>query len=303
MIFLKLTDGMGNQMFQYAYARYLQSIYGGRIYLDITKLGNKHVRSYALSYFKLNKDVVIPPLFLQYASRLYTKIVRLFFNRILRVSLRSEKGYSTFIRFLGYYTSDEPIKYYAFKRTIYPIKFVRGFFQSPKYFENIKALIQTEFELKVAISPELNNLKKELDSVNSVCLHIRRGDFALYDRFQICNEAYYQQGIEYMKSNVNNPVFYIFSNTHEDIEWIKQNIHLNGDIRYVDMENKDIEDFYLMQQCKHFILSNSTFSWWAAYLARHKRKIIVAPSPWIKNENNVEDIYDKDWKIIETETT
>lgn len=78
MILLKLTDGMGNQMFQYAYARYLQSIYGGNIYFDLTKLGGKHVRSYDLNHFRLNSNVVIPSRFMQYASRFYTKIVRLF---------------------------------------------------------------------------------------------------------------------------------------------------------------------------------------------------------------------------------
>ena len=112
MILLKLTDGMGNQMFQYAYARYLQSIYGGKIYFDLTKLGWKHVRSYGLYHFRLNSDVVIPSKFLQYVSRFYTKIVRLFFNRLLGVSLHTEKGFHSYIKYLGYYTTDEPIRYF-----------------------------------------------------------------------------------------------------------------------------------------------------------------------------------------------
>ena len=66
MIFLKLTDGLGNQMFQYAFARYVQSVYGGKIYLDITKLGKRHVRSYGLDIFELNKDVVIPTRIIQF---------------------------------------------------------------------------------------------------------------------------------------------------------------------------------------------------------------------------------------------
>ena len=300
MIFLKLTDGLGNQMFQYAYARYLQSIYGGKIFLDNTKLGSKHVRNFELDNFRLNKDVVTPSIWIQYIIRIYTKIIRLFLNRILKVSLHTYSGFSKYVHFCGYYTTDEPIKYYPFVHTSLPIKFVRGFFQSPKYFKSIKTDLKSDFCFKNNSNCRLNKISEEIRNVNSVCLHIRRGDFSLYNRFLVCDEEYYQTAIKVILSKVQNPVFYVFSNNHNDFEWIKNNYKFDGNIKYVDMLNSTIEDFYLMQQCKHFIISNSTFSWWAAYLASNTTKCVIAPKPWIKGEKYVQDIYDADWNVIET---
>lgn len=298
MILLKLTDGMGNQMFQYAYARYLQSIYGGKIYFDLTKLGGQHVRSYGLNHFRLNSNVVIPSRFLQYASRFYTKIVRLFFNRLLGVSLHSEKGFHSYIKYLGYYTTDEPIRYFAFTRTFLPVKLVRGFFQSPKFFSSITTQIKQDFEIKENFNSTVESVRREIEACNSVCLHIRRGDFTLYDKFQVCDETYYQKGIDQIKNKVENPVFFVFSNSPKDLEWIKQNYRFNGNIRYVNVAKSAIEDFYLMRHCKHFVISNSTFSWWAAYLGENDDKMVIAPYPWIKEENYVDDIYDDGWIVL-----
>lgn len=301
MIFLKLTDGLGNQMFQYAYARYLQSVYGGKIFFDITKLGSKHVRKFELNNFVLNKNVIVPAIGIQYFIRIYTKIVRILLNRIFNVPLNSYKGFSEYVHFCGYYTTNEPIKYYSFVHTSFPIKFVRGFFQSPKYFNDIKNDIRNDLRLKFAPNSRLYRISEEIKNSNSVCLHIRRGDFSLYNRFMVCNEKYYKRGIDVILSKVSNPVFFVFSNNHNDIEWIKNNYKFDVNMRYVDMNNSAIEDFYLMQQCKNFIISNSTFSWWAAYLANNINKCVVAPHPWIRGEKYVEDIYDTDWDVIKIE--
>lgn len=98
MIVLKLTDGLGNQMFQYAFARALQQRRNDKIYLDITKLGYGHIRSYSLDQFVLNEQVIVPiPLF-QWVFRVYTKIIRLFLNRILGISLVTQEGFDRFTK-------------------------------------------------------------------------------------------------------------------------------------------------------------------------------------------------------------
>ena len=110
MIVLKLTDGLGNQMFQYAFARALQQRRNDKIYLDITKLGYGHIRSYSLDQFVLNEQVIVPiPLF-QWVFRVYTKIIRLFLNRILGISLVTQEGFDRFTK-IGYYTTNEPIRF------------------------------------------------------------------------------------------------------------------------------------------------------------------------------------------------
>ncbi len=300
MIFLKLTDGLGNQMFQYAYARYLQQVYGERIYLDITKLGKGHVRSYGLHHFVLNENVSIPSAFTQYLSRAYTKFIRLFFNRIVGWSIFTEAGYHKLIS-VGYYTTNGFYQYFSFKKTKWPIKFVRGFFLNPLYFSEIGEVIKSEFQLKqLPRSEEVETMARELESSNSVCLHIRRGDFVKIPKFNVCTESYYQDGLRYIREKQNDVVAYVFSNTPKDILWIKENYHFDGDVRFVGMGNTEIDDLYLMMHCKHFIISNSTYSWWAAYLSERDGKIVVAPKPWVNEDEPQDGIYCGDWKIIET---
>lgn len=299
MIFLKLTDGLGNQMFQYAFARYLQQVYGEKIYLDVTKLGKRHVRSYGLHHFVLNEDVVIPSMFIQYLSRFYTKLIRLFFNRIVGWSTTTEEGFRKFIS-VGYYTTNGFYQYFSFKRSVLPVKFVRGYFQNPFYFSEIGEIIRSEFKLKkLPRTPELEAMAKELQSVNSVCLHIRRGDYVKIPKFKVCTESYYQEGLNFIRQQQKDAVAYVFSNTPKDIQWIRENYHFDGEVRYVDMGNSEIDDLYLMMHCHHFVISNSTYSWWAAYLSEQSDKIVVAPKPWVNDEDPQDGIYCKEWEIIE----
>lgn len=290
---------MGNQLFQYAYARYLQEQRKQKIYLDVLKLGGKHVRSYALNQFRLNDDVIIPSKTVQWISRIYTKAVRLFLNRICRWSLNTQQGFDRFAS-VGYYTSNEPIKYFTSSGSKFPITFVRGFFQSGKYLKPVAHILKQEFKLKkLPTKASLLLLQQQMHKCNSVCVHIRRGDYLKYDRFNICSEDYYKQGIKYVSEKLEKPVFFVFSNTRKDVLWIKDNYTLEGETVYVDLGNNEIEDFYLMQQCKHFIISNSTYSWWAAWLAENSNKIIVAPKPWIKDNSLQEDIYEETMHIID----
>lgn len=294
MIFLKLTDGLGNQMFQLAFALALKRN-NERIYLDISKLGESHVRSYGLDKFVLNDYIVIPGKIIQWSVRFYMKVLRLLFNRVLGVSLHTQKGFDTYVKF-GFYTTEEPIKYFNILSRNYPIRFVRGFYQSSKYFFAVKEDVKKNFELKnIPVKRTVLDMRNKILNCNSVCLHIRRGDYLKYPRFQVCTEEYYQQAISYFKKQYSDSVFFIFSNGHSDIEWIKKNYNFSASIVWVDLRNNEEEDFYLMQCCKHFIISNSTFSWWAAYLSNNKDKKVIAPYPWIRGDEYQDDIYEESW--------
>ena len=99
----------------------------------------------------------------------------------------------------------------------------------------------------------------------------------------------YKNAVKYIKGTVDNPTFFIFSNTHDDIEWIKENYKFDMEPIYVDLSNPDYEEIRLMMSCKHFIISNSTFSWWASLLSKNEGKLIVAPKTW-SNKNDNSDI-------------
>ena len=128
---------------------------------------------------------------------------------------------------------------------------------------------------------------EEIKSCNGVCLHIRRGDYfspQYINTHAVCDERYYAEAVSQAKEMIENPVFFVFSNDHESLEWIKQNYSFPPvDIRYVDLANPDYEELRLMKACKHFIISNSTFSWWAAVLSEESSsKMVWAPKVWVK---------------------
>jgi len=141
---------------------------------------------------------------------------------------------------------------------------------------------------------------KELESCESVCVHVRRGDYVKLKWNEACSYGYYERAIKFMKEKLTSPLFYFFSNTHDDIEWIKSNWEFqDANIKYVDLSNPDYEELRLMYSCKNFIIANSSFSWWGAYLAGNKDKIVCAPSKWLfEIPTEKSNIIPPNWNII-----
>ena len=187
-------------------------------------------------------------------------------------------------------------------------KYVFGCFQGEKNFAPIAETIRNEFEIIAPINLENENMLSKIQSCESVCLHIRRGDYldARWKNLQICNFEYYNDAINEILKTVKNPVFFVFSNCHEDIEWIKENYSFRNNttdkpinLVYVDLNNPDYEELRLMKSCKHFIISNSTFSWWAAYLSTFENKQVFVPARWNLSLEDDTSIYLNEWKKIE----
>ncbi|MEM7514287.1 MAG: alpha-1,2-fucosyltransferase, partial [Bacteroidota bacterium] len=91
---------------------------------------------------------------------------------------------------------------------------------------------------------------------------------------------YYDKAIAYFQEEVDNPEIFVFS---DDIEWCKENLQYKLPLTFVGHEYKGKrfgKYLYLMSLCKHFIIPNSTFGWWAAWLSRNEQKKVVMPKPW-----------------------
>lgn len=165
------------------------------------------------------------------------------------------------------YTYDE-IPYHDNIRT-------KGWFQSEKYFDKelVRELFQIPFEIKEYIDSKYGHLFKE--KINS--LHIRRGDYLKQPHlFSICSLDYYKRGINLIGKNERYLVI------SDDIEWCKN--HFKGDnFNFVDKESA-IVDLYLQSCCENNIISNSTFSWWGAWLNPNPNKKVVCPTPWFGKE-------------------
>ena len=135
---------------------------------------------------------------------------------------------------------------------------------------------------------------------NSISIHIRRGDY-LHPKFNhlygnICTIEYYKEAITILQQKYANLHFYIFS---DDISWVKENLPIVPST-YIDWNKKEDswQDMYLMSQCKHNIIANSSFSWWGAWLNNNPNKTVICPSRFM-NLNQQSDIVPEDWIQIQ----
>ena len=127
---------------------------------------------------------------------------------------------------------------------------------------------------------------------DSIALHIRHGDYEDYPKFGLCTKQYYQNAINMIENELDNPKFYIFT---EDHDWVDKNLKFSspyGIIRFSEKNNTAgrgyAELLKLMSLCEHFIIANSTFSWWGAFLSENKYKIIISPKPWFQDRSILE---------------
>lgn len=157
---------------------------------------------------------------------------------------------------------------------------VYGKFENPKFFDDIKPILQREF---TPLHPEREENKELYDvirSTNSVCVHVRRGDYLAEEfkkTFFVCGEDYFIHALSDMSDCVSSPTFIFFSN---DIEWVKANIKISAPCFYESGHDPVWETLRLMSSCKHFIISNSTLSWWAQYLSSNPNKVVISPDRW-----------------------
>ncbi|KAH0791233.1 alpha-1,2-fucosyltransferase [Histomonas meleagridis] len=157
-------------------------------------------------------------------------------------------------------------------------QYFSGYFEDLRYynFSKYKKDLMKEFTLKVELPSLHKKYLKMIKSTNSVSVHIRRTDHGSLGFVPL---QYYIDSINYMKQHVENPHFFIFS---DDLDFFRKNIKIEGNYTLIEGTNTSnpIFDFELMRNCKHNIIANSTFSWWAALLNAFKKKIVTAPKLW-----------------------
>lgn len=296
---------MGNQMFEYAYARALALEYGEKLIVNPYFMtlagfgaGRKNYYNNVLEKLNIPEEVSF-----MNRSQGYMKGIPDIAEFVLLRKYKNGQllhGEKTFHKMneRGKLYTDDCFTYYQCRKAKKRTKKIIGYYQSEKYFEKYKDIICSELRVMEEPSGQNRQMIEEIVSCNAVCVHIRRGDYVSNSKnaaLVVCDEAYYKQGMEYVKEHVSNPVFFVFSDNNEEIEWIKKNYQLEDfDVRYVTLNNPDYEELRLMYHCKHFVIANSTFSWWGAYLSDNKNKIVIAPTVWNKEYNKQVDVYLED---------
>lgn len=289
MKIVRFLGGLGNQMFQYAFYKALEKQF------DTVKADIREFKTYKLhNGFELENVFDIR---LRHASALEVNLLdhrnRQWKYRKLR-RLLFLKG--------EYYEEQTLFSYEASLFDDTRSKIYWGYWQHHLYVERVADQLRKDFTFP-DLKPSKNlDLLNELEqSEQSVAIHVRRGDY-LKDPYLrgLVNLDYFEKAISLIRSQVEKPIFYIFS---DDILWCKENLPLSdNEAKFIDW-NKGVEsyrDMQLMSNCKHAIISNSSFSWWAAWLNVCPRKIIITPKIWHRfhKVQNVEQIHPEMWTRI-----
>ncbi|WP_295654514.1 alpha-1,2-fucosyltransferase [uncultured Mucilaginibacter sp.] len=279
-------NGLGNQMSQYAFYSQKKSNNSLTYYILAGKSHNG---------IELNKVFNI-------------NLYEAFFQKMLYILFRvlcieKMKPISTPIKWmlglLGCEIIKEDFNYNFNKDYLLPskgIKFYYGGWHAPQYFSSIVDTLRHDFEFE---KPNDFDNKVYIDQVskcNSVAIHVRRGDYLDLNNLklfgEVCSKAYFETAINIIENKIVQPHFFVFSN---DIPWVKSNLIIKN-VTYVtcNIGLNSWKDIYLMSICKHNIISNSTFSWWAAWLNKNPQKLVISPSRFL-NSDTMSDIYPKEW--------
>ncbi len=293
-----MMGGLGNQLFQLAYAKSLAQKTGEEIALDIQGYQNYKTRSFSLDNvvgegnYKFMSD---GELSMKYKiSRKAYHVFQKVYMLINRKDKIGNKYFELFSSIGLYYNFDR--YYYNLDTTHRTLnKYVYGYFQSEKYFEEIKNDIHNHFKVKTPPTRREKSLLSKIASSNSIAVSLRLGDdYVKSNSLNICTEDYYIKGLEYVFNKVENAKVFIFS---DEIDKAKE-MRFPYPVEFVEGFN-DYESLRLMYSCDHFVISNSSFSWWGAYLSDNVNKIIVAPSKWYNNSFEKPDIFLESFNLIE----
>lgn len=283
-----LMGGLGNQMFQYAAGRRIQVESGGELSVFFEDGYRLAIRSYSLDAFQIFAKKASPKdLAAVGPERRLRRRIKLLLNMPIEKSVVREK--QTFV----YDPSLVDIK-----TDVYLI----GSWQSYKYVDAIRAQLMFDFRLKEKSDTIQSAWSTVAKTTCPVSMHIRRGDYAnKASGFSILPLDYYKSALEFLRSKLGAFEVFVFT---DDPEWAKGNLQEliapNPMTVVSNPELKDFEELTLMSMCRHHIIANSSFSWWAAWLNDDPAKIVTAPRRWNGLDERIptNDLIPPNWKLI-----
>ncbi len=174
---------------------------------------------------------------------------------------------------------------------------MKGYFQSWKYFEDIIPTIREKYRYRLPLLREKEYVQ-QLEKRNAVCISIKVEHNAGNPLFDVCGREYYIHAIKYICNHVDNPLFFICS---DNVPYVLEH--------YIDANKYDCifqeqglsvsDSLAIMSVCKHFVIGNTSFGWWAQFLSNNPHKIVVAPNRWYRDENMPVDMHDPHWHLID----
>lgn len=285
-----IFNGLGNQMSQYAFYLNKKKISKSTRFL-FSKKSNKIHNGY-----ELERVFGIP-----YYDSIVNKILYLLFLAAgYKKTPFISKPLISLLNFFGIRIIDENDEYNFKQEYLMPsrgIKFYVGGWHSEKYFVEIKDRVRNVFRFdEEKIDIENKRFLEKIRNSNSISVHVRRGDFIDANNYNtlgaVCTLSYFLTAIEKLKSMVDKPHFFFFTN---DYAWVKNNF-TGPDFTIVNLNSKtnSWKDMFLISNCSHHINSNGSFSWWSSWLNERPNQIVIVPKNFIMNRH-FEDIYPQNW--------
>lgn len=279
-------------MFQYAVGRALALRAGAKLKLDTGYFGkyfvNATIRNYNLHVFNIVESFATENEIAEFKGNndFFSKVKRKLGWKVIPPRAES------LIREKQFHFDAEIL---SLRDNVY----LHGYWQSEKYFIDAEDIIRQDFTFKIPPSEANQHIIDNIKKVNSVSIHIRRGDYITHKRhskvFSHCSLDYYSRGAKLVADRQPNPHYFVFS---DDIGWAKENLKLKYPTTFVDINDEahSYEDMRLMSLCNHNIIANSSFSWWGAWLNVNPKKVVIAPQNWCSDYKfNTQDRIPENW--------
>ena len=285
---VKVKGGLGNQLFQYAFAKLLEKKTKEEVLLDFSsflckkqdQIRQPRIMNFALSLRSATKDDINAICLLKHGEWGFPLIKK---GVVLFESKFNKKYYL------------EPNRAFVDLNSIINYSFFDGYWQSWRYVDEVKKEVLKDFVPQKPLSKKSTSFIDRITGEEAVFIGVRRGDYSQEIRhYGQLDISYYKTAMDRIAASVSNPIFYVFSN---DIEWCRDafsNTHFNVVFREQEDQFSDFEELIIMSNCRHAIISNSTFNWWGAELIDNPQKIVCCPSKWFFDDKPI-DIIRREW--------
>jgi hypothetical protein len=296
MLINRLSGGLGNQLFQYAFGLYLELIHQRRVLTDAAYLSaNKNAPLLTQRHYSLHIFNIRPKFCNQWHLSLFQQ------SRYWRLNALAEKFFNTHL----YQQIEESDDFSVEQLSDHAL--LTGNWQDYRYVQAVATELRKQLQFRNSLTKEALQWQQKIDNQPvAVALHVRRGDYLKPHVAQMLPPLswdYYLQAIEQVQQQFGRQAFfYVFS---DDTKWCRGQF-ASMDIPYAivpnNFENQMFADFQLMTHCRHFVIANSTFSWWGAWLGTAADKQVWTPAQWYAtpelNQQKRAKLIPPDWHSI-----
>jgi len=276
-VVIRLAGGLGNQLFQYACGLALAEARRARLLLDLSLYRQDKLRTYSLQPFAVDPGFVPRPW-----AALMGALDRRFVGRAVKTFMPIVGWHYVFDRCQGYDPRDFP----SGGNLV-----LQGYWQSENYFAAAADRVRAVFRFRDPPDESNAACLNRIAGGPAVAVHVRRGDYASVPEvtaiYGLCGPDYYRAAADHLQRVAPEARYFVFS---DDPDWAEQNLQWPGPSEVVrhNVGKRDADDLRLMAACDHFVIANSSFSWWGAWLAGKPGKVVIAPKRWFAGAGHAE---------------